>query len=214
MSISYPRLLLFALPALLLQACSGYYQERGYGWVAKSKLEQPTPVILPLEAPSISQRFRPATGPANSNHRGFDVLVPSGTPILAAAGGRVARVSFSALYGRQLLIDHRPGDAEYALQTRYFHLSRQLVDEGERVQRGQLVGYSGMSGLAAGFPHLHFEVHRLGAGEPQRSVSLLDPQLYWADGAGRITCYDRGRDFASSPQLLTYPVPCRGIDWR
>ena len=213
MSTSTTGLVSLALLALSLQAC-GYYEKRGYGWVAKSKLEQPTPVVLPVEAPSISQRFRPATGPASSNHRGFDILVPSGTPVLAAADGRVARVSFSGIYGRQLLLDHTPGGTGLALQTRYFHLSEKLVIEGERVRRGQLLGYSGLSGLTGVFPHLHFEVHRLSDDDPPRAIGLLDPQLFWVDGSGQITCYDRGRDFTSTPELLTYPVPCRGIDWR
>lgn len=213
MPVPSTSLLILALLALSLQGC-GYYDRRGHGWVAKSKLEQPTPLVLPPEAPSISQRFRPATGPANSNHRGVDILVPSGTPVLAAADGQVARASVSALYGRQLLVNHRRGGADHALQTRYFHLSERLVDEGEAVRRGQVIGYSGLSGLVGGFPHLHFEVHRLDAGDPPRTIRLLDPQLFWVDGAGRITCYDRRRDFAATPELLTYPVPCRGIDWR
>jgi murein DD-endopeptidase MepM/ murein hydrolase activator NlpD len=203
----------FALAVLLLPACS-YYDSHGYGRVANSKLAQPTPLQLPPDAPSISQRFRPASGPANSNHRGFDILVSSGTPVLAAADGRVARVSISVLYGRQVLVNHDRGDAEYALQTRYFHLSEYLVSEGERVRRGQLLGYSGLSGLAGAFPHLHFEVHRLNADQPPRAIGLLDPQRYWVGGVGRVTCYARGGDFAPLRGLLTYPVPCRGVDWR
>ena len=213
MSISRARLLPLALLALSLPAC-GVYEKRGYGWVANSRLDEPTPVSLPPNAPSISQRFRPTTGPANSNHRGFDILVASGTPVLAAADGRVARVSLSILYGRQVLLDHEPGDASAGLQTRYFHLSEQRVAEGERVRRGQVIGYSGLSGLAGGFPHLHFEVHRLNGDNPPRTIGLLDPQLYWVDGAGRITCFERARDYSSTPGLLTYPVPCRGLDWR
>ena len=213
MSNSRAKSCCIVLAMLLLPACS-YYESHGYGWVAKSKLEQPTPVHLPAGAPSISQRFRPATGPADSNHRGFDILVPSGTPVLAAADGRVARVSISVLYGRQVLVNHDHGDDENALQTRYFHLSDYHVAEGERVSRGQVLGYSGLSGAAGAFPHLHFEVHRLNGDEPARTVGLLDPQRYWVDGVGRITCFERARDFAATPGLLTYPVPCRGMDWR
>ena len=213
MSKSRAKSFFVLLAVLVLPSCS-YYESHGYGWVAKSQLEQPIPVHLPANAPSISQRFRPTTGPANVNHRGFDILVPSGTPVLAAADGRVVRVSISVLYGRQVLVNHDRGEAEYALQTRYFHLSDYRVGEGDRVSRGQLLGYSGLSGAAGGYPHLHFEVHRLNDEEPARTIGLLDPQHYWVDGAGRVACYERARDFAAMPGLLTYPVPCLGLDWR
>jgi len=198
--------------ALALSACNSI-EKRGYGWVARSKLAEPTPLQLPVNAPSISQRFRPADGPANSNHRGFDILVPSATPILAAGDGVVWRVSFSVLYGRQVFVNHGPGEAGHGLQTRYFHLSEQRVTEGEAVRRGQLLGYSGRSGLAGVFQHLHFEVHRLDDSDPPRTVGLLDPQAYWVDGVGRITCFDLARRFAPTPVRLTYPVPCGGLEW-
>jgi murein DD-endopeptidase MepM/ murein hydrolase activator NlpD len=197
--------------ALALPACNSF-ESRGYGWVARSKMAQPTPVYLPENAPSISQRFRPADGPADSNHRGFDIFVPSGTPVIAAADGRVSRAAFSVLYGRQVLVDHLPDGGGRGLQTRYFHLSEQRVNAGDAVRRGQLLGYSGRSGVVGVFQHLHFEVHRLEAAGPPRDVGLLDPQAYWVDGVGRITCFDRRRDFSPTPLRLTYPVPCRGLD--
>jgi murein DD-endopeptidase MepM/ murein hydrolase activator NlpD len=212
MTIIRTRLLAAVSLALALSACNSF-ESRGYGWVARSKMTQPTPLYLPENAPSISQRFRPADGPADSNHRGFDIFVPTGTPVLAAAAGRVSRVSFSALYGRQVLVDHLAGSGERGLQTRYFHLSEQHVSNGDAVRRGQLLGYSGRSGLVGVFQHLHFEVHRLEDGDPPRDVGLLDPQAYWVDGVGRITCFDRRRDFSPAPLRLTYPVPCRGLDW-
>jgi murein DD-endopeptidase MepM/ murein hydrolase activator NlpD len=203
------RLLTAAVLALALSACNSF-ETRGYGWVARSKMAQPTPLYLPANAPSISQRFRPADGPADSNHRGFDIFVPTGTPVIAAADGTVSRVSFSVLYGRQVLVDHVFGVAATDLQTRYFHLSEQRVAAGEAVHRGQLLGYSGRSGMVGVFQHLHFEVHRLGDSDPPRAIGLLDPQAYWVDGVGRVTCFERGRDFL--PSRLTYPVPCRGLD--
>jgi murein DD-endopeptidase MepM/ murein hydrolase activator NlpD len=212
MTIIRVRPLAAAALALALAACSSF-ETRGYGWVARSRLDAPTPLVLPANAPSISQRFRPAAGAADSNHRGFDILVPSSTPVLAAADGRVSRVSFSMLYGRQVLVNHFPAAGGEGLQTRYFHLSEQRVAVGEAVRRGQLLGYSGRSGLVGVFQHLHFEVHRLDDSDPPRAVGVLDPQAYWVDGVGRITCFERGREFAPEPLRLTYPVPCRGLDW-
>jgi len=197
-----------AIIALALSACSSL-DKPDYGWVARSRLAQPTPLYLPENAPSISQRFRPFDGPADGNHRGFDIQVPIGTPVIAAADGLVSRVSFSALYGRQVFVDHGRGEAGQGLQTRYFHLSEQRVSAGDSVRRGQLLGYSGRSGMVGVFAHLHFEVHRLDESVPPRTVGLLDPQGYWVDGVGRVTCFDAARDYSPAPPRLTYPVPCR-----
>ncbi len=210
----FPHHLLASLLPVALGACA-IYERHGHGWVARSKLDPglATPVTLPADAPSISQRFRPGDVATDGGHRGFDLLVPSGTPVIAAADGKVSRLLSTPLFGRQIRVDHAPGAAGHRLQTRYVHLSERLVDEGEVVRRGQLLGYSGMSGLAAGFPHLHFEVHRLDAAEPPRATGYLDPQLFWVDGAGRVTCFERGRDYPDAPVRLTYPVPCRGVAW-
>ncbi len=207
--------LLAALLALALGGCA-IYDRYGHGRVASSRLDPglATPVTLPPAAPSISQRFRPDDVPFDAGHRGFDLLVPSGTPVIAAAAGTVSQLLLTPMFGRQIRVDHGHGDAGHRLQTRYLHLSERLVGEGEAVHRGQLLGYSGMSGLAAGFSHLHFEVHRLDDAEPPRAAGYLDPQLFWIDGVGRVTCYEHGRDYPAAPVRLTYPVPCRGIAWR
>ncbi len=206
--------LLTCLIAAALGGCS-LYDRYGHGRVANSRLDATlaTPVSMPPGAPSISQRFRPEDLPSDAGHKGFDLLVPSGTPVIAAADGTVSRLMLTPLFGRQIRIDHGRGDAGHRLQTRYVHLAKRLVREGEGVRRGQLLGYSGMSGLAAGFPHLHFEVHRLDDAEPPRAVGYLDPQLFWVDGIGRVTCFDRGLAYPAAPVRLTYPVPCRGVDW-
>ncbi|MDH3218234.1 MAG: M23 family metallopeptidase [Gammaproteobacteria bacterium] len=198
-----------------LPAC-GVYEKYGHGWLARSRLPQAeaTPVILPANAPSISQRFRPQTGPSNGDHRGFDILVPARTPVLAAADGQVERVTLSLLYGNQVFLNHGRSIAGFRIQTRYFHLSEKQVGDGETVQRGQLLGYSGATGMAGVYPHLHFEVHRLDDADPPAPVRFLDPQLFWVDGEGRVTCYDPARAYPLTPTALTYPVPCRDIEWR
>lgn len=208
------RCLLAAAIPLATSAC-GYHQKHGYGWVARAQTPDPTPLKLPEEAPSISQRFRPVAPPSANEHRGFDILVPQRTPVLAAADGKVARVSRSFLYGRQILLNHAQTAPGYRLQTRYFHLAEQSIERGETVKRGQLIGYSGATGIAAGpFAHLHFEVHRLDQADPAVARSFVDPQLFWVDGEGMVTCFDRQREYVPTPLHLTYPVPCRGISWR
>ena len=79
-----------------------------------------------------------------------------GTPVRAAADGRVSGAGRSGGYGRQVRLDH--GNA---VLTSYSHLSDMTVSPGSLVRRGQIVGYVGASGLATG-PHLHFEIIRAG----------------------------------------------------
>ncbi len=203
------------LITLVTGGCS-FYEKYGYGWVVKSRLDkaQITPVELPTHAPSISQRYLPQYASSQNEHRGFDILVPKRTPVLAASDGEVNRVTLSLLYGNQLMLNHGRSEAGFRIQTRYFHLDEPLVAEGAKVRRGQLIGYSGATGLAAGFSHLHFEVHQLNEADAPVAIRDLDPQLYWVDGAGKITCYDSSREFASTTTSLTYPVPCRDLDWQ
>lgn len=203
---------------LIMLATTGcsVYETYGHGKVASSRLDKSsvTPVELPANAPSISQRYRPTFASADAEHKGFDILVPRRTPVLAASDGEVSRVSLSILYGNQLILNHGRTANGYRIQTRYFHLDEVLVGADEKVRRGQLVGYSGLTGLAAGFPHLHFEVHQLDQNDVPVAIRDVDPQGYWFDGVGRITCYDSSRDFRPTPASLTYPVPCRGTDWQ
>ena len=134
--------------------------------------------------------------------------------MLAAADGRVSRAETTIYYGRIVALDHGPTAAGYRIQSRYFHLSERLVDVGDEVRRGQLLGYSGQSGLTGVFPHLHFEIYRLNDATPAVATVFLDPQIFWVRGPGRITCYDQRLDWPSQPVVLTYPAPCRDVPWR
>ena len=87
-----------------------------------------------------------------SFHPGVDLVAPSGTPILAAAGGRVIFAGPKGGYGNAVEIDHGNG-----LITRYGHASRILVHEGDLVLPLQHVADIGSTGRSTG-PHLHFEV--------------------------------------------------------
>jgi murein DD-endopeptidase MepM/ murein hydrolase activator NlpD len=85
-------------------------------------------------------------------HTGIDVVAPVGTPVVAAARGRVAFVGEQGDYGLMIDIDHGYGHV-----TRYAHLSAFNVRAGQLVMRGDTIGAVGQSGLAVG-PHLHYEV--------------------------------------------------------
>jgi murein DD-endopeptidase MepM/ murein hydrolase activator NlpD len=87
-------------------------------------------------------------------HQGVDFAARPGAPVLAAADGVVTQAGWDGGYGELLRIRHAGGWA-----TGYAHLSRFAsgIRPGARVERGQVVGFVGRTGLATG-PHLHFEV--------------------------------------------------------
>ncbi len=97
-------------------------------------------------------------------HIGLDIAVPEGTPVHAAAAGRVAQAGWAGDYGILITVDHEDGYSTY-----YAHLRRAEVDVGQYVEQGQIVGLSGNTGLSTG-PHLHFEIR-------EGSVPV-DPERY------------------------------------
>lgn len=97
------------------------------------------------------RRKHPVTGRI-SPHNGTDFAMPVGTPIVAPANGRVERVGNHHAAGRYIEVRHDNG-----YRTRYLHLSRPLVSQGERVEMGERIALSGNTGRSTG-PHLHYEV--------------------------------------------------------
>lgn len=89
-------------------------------------------------------------------HEGIDLKAESGTKVYSAADGIVEVTKYNGGYGNMLVIQHA-----YGFKSVYGHLSRFVVQPGEFVKKGQLVAYSGNTGLTAG-PHLHYEVRFMG----------------------------------------------------
>lgn len=85
-------------------------------------------------------------------HQGVDIAVAYGHDVKAAADGIVSFAGVQNGYGNTVVIDHGGGR-----QTRYAHLSQELVRAGDVVSEGQVLGKSGNSGRSTG-PHLHFEM--------------------------------------------------------
>lgn len=85
-------------------------------------------------------------------HSGIDIDAPIGTPVRATADGTVDGMNMGAGYGKQIVLDHG-----HDILTVYGHLSAMAVLPGQKVTRGQVIGYVGMTGRATG-PHLHYEV--------------------------------------------------------
>jgi peptidoglycan DL-endopeptidase CwlO len=124
-------------------------------------------MIWPVDGP-IASPFGPRTIEGHYEfHPGVDIAVPEGTPIRAALTGTVAFTESEAEsggYGNYTCIDHGGG-----LSTCYAHQSAFAVSAGQRVQQGEVIGYSGCTGYCLG-PHVHFEVRING--------EVVDPMAY------------------------------------
>jgi murein DD-endopeptidase MepM/ murein hydrolase activator NlpD len=99
-------------------------------------------------------------------HTGVDLASPKGTPIYAAGDGIVEKAGWSNGYGNFTLIKHVNG-----YETGYGHQSKIIVEAGDKVRQGQLIGYVGSTGNSTG-PHLHFEIRINGNYVDPLSVKL------------------------------------------
>ena len=87
-------------------------------------------------------------------HKGMDFTAPQGTPIYATGNGIVKLAAFSESgYGNHIIINHG-----YGYETLYGHMVRLKVRSGQRIKRGELIGWVGSTGKSTG-PHCHYEVH-------------------------------------------------------
>lgn len=112
------------------------------------------PNLWPVEGRitgSFGERIDPFNG-EGAFHRGVDISIAYGTPIIAPADGTVIFAGTETGYGRLVQIDHGHG-----FLTRYGHMSAFAVTAGQDVHRGDIIGYVGQSGRSTG-PHLHYEV--------------------------------------------------------
>jgi len=125
------------------------------------------PLTGPMKVTSpYGERMHPIIG-EEAFHRGVDLRAHYGSPILAAADGVVLYIGSKTTYGNMVVLLHGGGIA-----TVYGHLWKFAVQPYERVQKGQLLGYTGNTGFSTG-PHLHFEVRQ--DGEPTNPLEWLPP---------------------------------------
>lgn len=115
-------------------------------------------------------RKSPFGGRSESFHDGIDIANDSGTEVCAAADGQVVFAGWQPVYGRTILIEHGHG-----FTTKYAHNSALLVEEGDRVKKGQVIARMGTSGRSTG-PHLHFSI--------MKWDQTLDPLIYLPDPLG------------------------------
>lgn len=126
------------------------------------------PTGSPLPGASVSSAYGNRIDPflrTAAMHSGIDFRSKAGTPVKAAASGTVISAGYNGGYGLVVEIRHISG-----LSTRYAHLSRSLVKEGQKVEAGMPIGKVGSTGRSTG-PHLHFEIRR--NGEPTNPSKFL-----------------------------------------
>lgn len=87
-------------------------------------------------------------------HAGMDFTANVGTKVYATGDGVVETAEYGSGYGNHIIISHG-----YGYKTLYGHLQNYIVREGQKVKRGELIGYVGNTGLSVG-PHVHYEVHK------------------------------------------------------
>jgi murein DD-endopeptidase MepM/ murein hydrolase activator NlpD len=100
---------------------------------------------------SFGLRFHPLLGYVRP-HKGLDFSAARGTPVYATGDGRVLTSYYSHTFGNVVYIDHG-----FNFETRYAHLTKYIVESGQVIKRGQLIGYVGNTGTSVS-PHLHYEV--------------------------------------------------------
>ena len=126
----------------------------------------------PVNFKYISSNFKPKRfHPVQKRwkaHRGIDYAAKTGTPVVASGNGKVTHSTYNKYNGHYVFIQHGNG-----IVTKYLHFSKRAVKKGQRVKQGQVIGYVGATGLAAG-PHLHYEFLLNGVHRNPRTVKLPD----------------------------------------
>jgi len=113
-----------------------------------------TPSIWPAQgwvSSPFGYRIDPFTG-KQAFHRGIDISTNAGNPIVAAADGTVVEADYDKFLGNNVVIGHGNG-----VVTQYGHMTKSIVKPGQKIKRGDQIGFVGKTGKASGY-HLHYEV--------------------------------------------------------
>ncbi len=133
----------------------------------ESNLQEPSRGILGKFAWPLMGTITSGYGWRKSGfHHGLDIAAELGTPIRAAASGKVIFAGKKPVYGNMIILEHADGK-----RTVYAHAQKLLAEEEEKVKSGQIIATVGVTGNSTG-PHLHFEV-RATANETENPLGLL-----------------------------------------
>lgn len=158
----------------------GYYDANGRS--ARKSLMR-TPVSGARITSGFGRRHHPILK-YNKMHSGIDFGAPRGTPIYAAADGKVVKAGWAGGYGKYVRIRHTS-----KMETAYAHMSRisRGLRPGKKVSQGQIIGYVGSTGRSTG-PHLHYEIRVSGR--------AVNPLRYKGNNIGKTRKLS-GRQFAA-----------------
>jgi murein DD-endopeptidase MepM/ murein hydrolase activator NlpD len=154
------------------QAAAGSGRLQVHGLLPAGAAPAGLRLAWPMPGAPISQPFGPTSlvlepplGPYPHFHTGLDLADPAGTPVQAAGDGIVVAAATGRVgYGNYIVIAHGHG-----VETLYGHLDALVVEVGDSVVMGQVIGFEGSTGFSTG-PHLHFEVRVDG--------QFVDPLVY------------------------------------
>ncbi|MEM9417208.1 MAG: M23 family metallopeptidase [Bacteroidota bacterium] len=172
-----------------------YIQSKSYNEITKrAKNKEKMLACIPAIQPISHKDFKRISSPFGYRpdpftrlphfHSGLDIAARKGTPIYAPGDGvvKLAKKGFSGGYGNYVLIAHG-----YGFTTRYCHMQDFTVTSGQKVRRGQCIGYVGSTGRSTG-PHLHYEV--------RKNNKLVNPAHYFLNDLNAAE-YERALELAS-----------------
>lgn len=141
-----------------------------------SAVYQTTPFLLPTNATRRTsffadrREYKYTNGKSTTGlHYGIDFGIPEGSEVSACAEGKVVLAETRVTTGWSVVIEHLPG-----LYSLYYHMSQLKIKEGDTVKAGQVIGFSGSTGLATG-PHLHWEM--------RLNMEAVNPDFFTGDFA-------------------------------
>ena len=161
-------------------------------------------------------------GARRNEHQGIDIGGRSGQPILAVADGTVLEATAEGCWGPTVAVDHGNDANGNKVVALYGHVGEMLVSEGDQIKRADVIArlgeIRGTYECVGANLHLHFQLGRLYRDKNSKSSywgsnyfledgrTGVNPHLYWADGPGKVTCFELNRIYP--PGSLTYPFPC------
>jgi len=165
-------------------------------------------IVFPDNAPRIISDYESWTDTGGEKrkekHNGIDIEGEIGDPIIAAADGTITKAEDSGKMGLRVVILHGKNEYGDYVNTVYLHNSKNLVEVGDKVKRGQKIAEMGQCPVCKTV-HLHFAVWIV---QPGVKKHHENPHKYWFDGPYQIACYDSAKEYPKGSMKFTYPVVC------
>ena len=185
-------------------------------------------IILPKNSPPIISDHHSrygVLGGSRSNprkHGGIDFYIKAGSPIIAAADGKVYGVKAKdKCVGNQFAIFFGKSPDGKKLYATHMHVGKMHVKKGDEVKRGQLVADAGeevKTSCGGGMEHVHFHMSKIKGTGPNDWGSWrflggpkgwINPHEYWTGGKGKPECFVEGKEYPEG--LLTLPIACNEL---